>query len=274
MTQSQFLNVQLTSERLQPGHTYTRRQLRDEFSVPRSMVITACFLPPGFSSIWIFLADQEGADGLEILRLNAEKPIQLLGTVADDTARLLAQHQARGLELLVFLRRQTESGRPLYDYLGAHTSSLEGGLCLVPTAVKAAAPMGKVMELQPHPPERTNVHDRQEAIVPRGVYGLLPRECAITGSKVDLVLVATPIELAFPAKLEDGLNALMLRADVAELFARNLVAVDPKSMTVRVSRALAGSEYGLLRDVQLFFQPPYAPSRAALAAHLSKLLDA
>lgn len=274
MTQSQFLNVQLTSERLQLGHAYTRRQLRDEFSVPRSVVITACFLPPGFSSIWIFLADQDAADGLEFPCLNAGNSVQLLGTLADDTARLLAQHQARGLELLVFLRRPLESGRPLYDYLGAHICSFEEVVRLAPTAIKTPAPWGQVMELESPLLAVTAADDRRDGIVPRGVYGMLPRECAFTGSKVDVVLVATPIERAFPAKLEDGLNVLMLRMDVAELFVRNLVAVDPRSMTVRVSSALALSEYGLLSDAQVSCQSQYAPSRTALAAHLTKFLDA
>lgn len=272
MTESQFLNVKRTSERLESGHGYTRRQLRDEFSVPRSVVITASFLPSGFSSIWIFLAEQEAANGLEFPCLIAETSIQILTTLPDDTARLLAQHQARGLELLVFLRRRLDSARPVYDYLGTHTCSSEGGLSLVPTDMKVAAVEGQGRGPEPHTIEVDSMNVR-DAMVPLGIYRMLTPECAITGSKVDFVLVAMPIEPTLPAKLEDGLNALMLRTDIAELFKRNLVAIDPGSMTVRISSSLGRSEYALLSAAKVSCNSHSAPSRTALEAHLAKFMD-
>ncbi|WP_144672862.1 hypothetical protein [Arthrobacter sp. U41] len=272
MTESQCLNVERTSERLEPGHGYTRRQLRDEFSVPRSVVITASFLPSGFSSIWIFLAEQDAANGLEIPCSIAETSVQLRTTLAADTARLLAQHQARGLELLAFLRKRLDSARPVYEYLGTHTFSSEGGLSLVPTALKVGVVEGQGRGQEPHSMEVESGGERG-AMVPLGIYQMLTPECAITGSKVDFVLVATPIEPTLPAKLEDGLNVLMLRTDIAELFKRNLVAIDPGSMTVRVGSALGRSEYALLSAATVSGNSQSAPSRIALAAHLAKFMD-
>lgn len=272
MTGGRFLNVKLTSERLEPGHCYTRRQLRDAFSVPRSVVINDCFLPSGFSSIWIFLAEQGAAVGLEFPCSIEGNSFRLLDGFPADTARLLAQHHARGLQVLVFLRKRMDSPSPVYDYLGTYTSSSEEVVRLVPAGSKV------VDERQGREPESRQVEargrsDQGRAVVPSAVHGMLERECAVTGSKVDAVLVATPIERMLPAKLDDGFNVLMLRRDVAELFTRNQIAIDPSSMTVRVCEALTQTEYSLLSDAQVSCRSQSAPSRSALAAHLSKFVD-
>lgn len=273
MTGEKFLNVKLASELLEQGHCYTRRQLRDEFSVPRSVVINDSFLPSGFSSVWIFLAEQGATVGLEFPCSIEENSFRLPDSLPTDVARLLAQHHSRGLELLVFLRKRVDSPSPVYDYRGTYMSSSEEAVRLVSVGSKVVVDEGQGRKPEPPQVDASGRSDQGHAIVPSAVYGMLERECALTGSKVDVVLVPTPIERMLPAKLDDGFNVLMLRRDVAELFTRNLIAIDPNSMTVRVCKALAQTEYSLLIDARVSCRSQSAPSRNALAAHLSKFVD-
>ena len=67
-------------------------------------------------------------------------------------------------------------------------------------------------------------------------------------------------------------NGLLLRADLHTLFDCDLLAVDPKTLTVIVAPSVRDSDYGALQGISM--RPPVtpgaAPSPLALAHHLKQ----
>ncbi len=90
--------------------------------------------------------------------------------------------------------------------------------------------------------------------------------CAISGCQVDAVLRPVLIDPNGPA---EPYNALLLRADLQQLFQSGLLTVDAMTLEVLVAPALQNSEYSALAGKRLR-QPkrlPLRPSRHMLAAH-------
>ena len=98
--------------------------------------------------------------------------------------------------------------------------------------------------------------------------------CAITGEKVEWVLEAAHITPYMGTKTNAVANGLLLRADIHTLFDLALIAIDPDERKIRVSTALAGTEYTKLQGKKLAEPKPALsrPSIAILRAHFSGFL--
>lgn len=68
-------------------------------------------------------------------------------------------------------------------------------------------------------------------------------QCCITGCGVRQVLEACHIEAHYLKGNNHSSNALLLRADIHDLFDLNMIAIEPGSLVVHVSPALKDTEY-------------------------------
>lgn len=107
---------------------------------------------------------------------------------------------------------------------------------------------------------------------PRFRNGLLQAyegHCAISGTAVESVLEAAHISPHKGEQTNEIWNGLLLRADLHTLFDLFLLTVEADSLRVRVSPALAGSEYADLEGQALLVPATldHQPEREALARH-------
>lgn len=77
------------------------------------------------------------------------------------------------------------------------------------------------------------------------------RQCAVTGTQAVAVLEAAHIRPYRGPQSNTVDNGLLLRADIHTLFDLSLLAVDPSSMKVAVSKTLADTTYGDLHGKSL-----------------------
>lgn len=68
-------------------------------------------------------------------------------------------------------------------------------------------------------------------------------QCCITGCNVTQVLKACHIEPHYLKGNNHSCNALLLRADIHDLFDLNMIAIEPGTLSVHVSPALRNTEY-------------------------------
>jgi hypothetical protein len=97
-------------------------------------------------------------------------------------------------------------------------------------------------------------------------------QCAITRCKTLWVLEAAHISPYRGIKTNLVTNGLLLRADVHTLFDLALISVEPKSLVVKTSRLLKGSQYESLdgRGLSLPAKASVHPNTAALEYHFSQ----
>lgn len=93
--------------------------------------------------------------------------------------------------------------------------------------------------------------------------------CAITGTAIESVLEAAHISPHKGTHTNETWNGLLLRADIHTLFDLHQITVEAKSLLVRVSPALAGSEYADLDGTVLDAPATLGeqPAEEALARH-------
>jgi WD40 repeat protein len=93
--------------------------------------------------------------------------------------------------------------------------------------------------------------------------------CAISGVAVSEVLQVAPIAPQRASDVIDMMGALLLRADIHNLFESFLIAVDALSITVVVAPALQHTQYAELAGRRLIEpeRPALRPSRRLLDAH-------
>jgi predicted restriction endonuclease len=93
--------------------------------------------------------------------------------------------------------------------------------------------------------------------------------CAISGCDVEAVLDAAHIVPYQGPQTNHPANGLLMRTDLHALFDLGLLAIDPTTMTVLLSRSLDGTCYEEYRGkpVRLPDELPSRPSRDALEGH-------
>lgn len=102
-----------TSDVLTEGELYSRAELRDRFSVTDQTINTGIFHPPGHDSVWLFITRDKESDMTPYEdRLDGDT-LHWQGQTSGAKDVLIIEHEARGLELLVFYR---ESKREHDDY--------------------------------------------------------------------------------------------------------------------------------------------------------------
>lgn len=118
--------------RLELGTVYARAELRRLFSIKDATLNNGHFLLKGHSVVWLFLTEKKSADREQYLdRLDGED-LYTDGQTMRRTDSLIIEHRARGLELLVFYRKnKREFPGAGFRYLGpfeyvSHTAPLSG----------------------------------------------------------------------------------------------------------------------------------------------------
>ena len=71
-------------------------------------------------------------------------------------------------------------------------------------------------------------------------YGCM---CMVTGEKLDAVIEAAHISPYDGNKSNDISNGLLLRVDIHRLFDKNLLAIEPNSLTIHLHPSLEGTSY-------------------------------
>jgi 5-methylcytosine-specific restriction enzyme A len=116
-----------TSDHLEIGQVYTRRQLRDMFGIIDATINTGVFRPKGHDSIWLFVTEQKTLDRTQYTDYLDGDILEWDGQTRGRTDRIIINHKQEGLELLVFYRK-TKSEHPkagfkfegVFSYLSHH----------------------------------------------------------------------------------------------------------------------------------------------------------
>jgi putative restriction endonuclease len=105
--------AEFTSDKLTPDTVYTREDLRSRFGITDATLNTGVFRPKGTSSVWLFITEEKTSDRTQYRDHLDGDTLHWQGQTSGRTDSLIIDHQARGLELLVFFRKRK------YEYPGA-----------------------------------------------------------------------------------------------------------------------------------------------------------
>ncbi|MGA3683109.1 HNH endonuclease [Pseudomonas graminis] len=280
------------SELLQEGHVYTRNDLRDLFSITASSINNGIFKPSAFDSVWLFVTEQKTADRTQYDDLLTGDILHMEGQTQGGTDHLLEEHVERGLELLLFYRKNkfehpgagfTYKGKFLYQ-------SRSGSLPTSFTLIQASSPTltssfieAKLQTAGEFNPK--NIVDARTKVLASIVRrkgqskfrSTLLRaynyRCAVTGCEIEALLEAAHIVPYQGADTNVVSNGLLLRADIHTLFDLGLCWVDPTKLVVKLAEGLEGSEYEALRDQPISLPENVfdRPSADALRWHFNAL---
>lgn len=280
------------SELLQEGHVYTRNDLRDLFSITASSINNGIFKPSAFDSVWLFVTEQKTADRTQYDDLLTGDILHMEGQTQGGTDHLLEEHVERGLELLLFYRKNkfehpgagfTYKGKFLYQ-------SRSGSLPTSFTLIQASSPAltspfieAKLQTAGEFNPK--NIVDARTKVLASIVRrkgqskfrSTLLRaynyRCAVTGCEIEALLEAAHIVSYQGADTNVVSNGLLLRADIHTLFDLGLCWVDPTKLVVKLAEGLEGSEYEALRDQPISLPEDVfdRPSADALRWHFNAL---
>lgn len=108
-----------TSQELEVGQIYTRAGLKQQFGIIDATINTGVFRPKDSSSIWLFVTQNKTADRTPYRDSLEEDILHWEGQTSGITDALIVEHQAKGLELLVFYRtKKYEHPGAGFRYLG------------------------------------------------------------------------------------------------------------------------------------------------------------
>lgn len=94
----------LTSNFLHLGNTYTRRELMDRFDIKDSTINNGIFRPKNHESIWLFVTKEKTPDRTQYSDLLDGDDLYMEGQASGRTDARLIQHEADGLEVILFYR--------------------------------------------------------------------------------------------------------------------------------------------------------------------------
>lgn len=93
-----------TSEQLTEGSVYTREYLRRKFNIKDATINTGIFQPSGYQSVWLFITENKSKDSTQYKDQLHEDTLDWDGQTKGRNDQLIINHEAEGLELLVFYR--------------------------------------------------------------------------------------------------------------------------------------------------------------------------
>lgn len=93
-----------TSTLLAQGKVYSRRKLEEMFQIGDASLRNGVFHPKGHDSVWLFVTERKGPDDTPYRDMLAGDTLWWDGQAAGVTDRMIIEHDARGLELLLFYR--------------------------------------------------------------------------------------------------------------------------------------------------------------------------
>ena len=276
--------IALTSDQLTLEKIYTRDDLRNLFSIKDATLNTGIFNPKGTSSVWLFITEEKTADRTPYRDQLQSDLLCWQGQMSGRKDVLIINHQARGLELLVFFRKKKSEYQGFgFRYLGpfvysSHTGNKPTNFVLQrkhasvvpPTAADADGfdPIG--VEDARERISRSITQRRGQKRFRDDLIAAYRGRCAITGCSVLDVLEAAHIYPYSGPDTNRVTNGLLLRSDIHTLFDCGLLGIDPDAMIVLVSPQLRESEYGTFhgRSLCLPESPAQQPSTEALKMQL------
>jgi TIR domain len=94
-----------TSEQLKKDDIYTRDKLRQMFSIRDATIKNGVFRPAGYQSVWLFVTENKTKNSTQYKDLLYEDRLDWDGQTKGRTDRLIIEHEIKGIELLVFYRK-------------------------------------------------------------------------------------------------------------------------------------------------------------------------
>lgn len=273
-----------TSDSLSPGEVYTRKDLKEQFDITDATINTGVFQPKGTPSIWLFVTEDKTADRTQYKDRLEGDMLYWQGQLAGRKDALIINHKTRGLELLVFFRKNKgEFAGAGFCYLGSFDYVEHSGSAPASFVLRRQSP-GPLIDARTADEgefDPANIDDARKKVmraiaVRRGqrafreaLLQAYDYRCAITNCSIIDLLEAAHIH---PYRGEDTNrvdNGLLLRTDIHTLFDCGLLAIDPESMCVVVADPLKSTEYGDLDGTALRRpqSPETAPSKKALQSH-------
>ena len=98
--------INLTSEQLTPEEIYTRAYLKSFFKIIDGRLYNGVFHPKETSSVWLFVTENKTADRTPYSDHLKGDTLYWEGQMSGRTDALIIDHQANGIELLVFFREK------------------------------------------------------------------------------------------------------------------------------------------------------------------------
>lgn len=273
-----------TSARLTIGKTYSRPELKELFGITDAALNNGTFHVKPYRSVWLFITENKTPDRTQYEDALVGDELRMEGQTEGKTDRLIREHVALGLELLLFYRKsKKEHPHGAFVYEGPFRYvSHEGAR---PTKFVLRREREAVAVLPPptgaekvfDPDNREDTRARSTADVVRRPGQSEFREallrayrmCAVTRCEVSAVLDAAHISPHIGEHSDHVQNGILLRADIHRLFDEKLLAVDTKTMTVRISRSLMGTPYQELdgRELHLPADDAARPDTRVLDRH-------
>jgi len=95
-----------SSQHLEVGRIYSRKELQQQFDIQDATIKNGIFQPRGHDSVWLFVTEQKASDRTQYEDSLQGDDLQMDGQTMHRTDRLLIEHEARSLELLLFHREK------------------------------------------------------------------------------------------------------------------------------------------------------------------------
>jgi 5-methylcytosine-specific restriction protein A len=95
-----------TSDHLEIGQVYTRKQLREMFGIMDATINTGVFRPKGHNSVWLFVTEHKTPDRTQNADNLDGDILKWDGQTSGRTDPVIINHKQQGLELLVFYRKR------------------------------------------------------------------------------------------------------------------------------------------------------------------------
>jgi HNH endonuclease len=281
---------EFTSSALSVDNIYTRDDLRAQFNITDATLNTGVFRPKRTSSVWLFVTEEKTSDRTQYRDRLEGDTLYWQGQSTGRTDKLVIDHKAQGLELLVFFRqRKYEHPRAGFRYLGPYfyvghsgggpasfvlKRQLQASTEISPTEADDTPFDPLSLEDARQRALRTITQRRGQKSFRDALIAAYDGQCAITGCSILDVLEAAHITPYLGPETNKVANGLLLRADLHTLFDCGLLTIEPNSMTVNIAARLRVSEYGSLhgRKLRLPKQSEQNPSANALELHHSSSL--
>lgn len=276
------------SERLDIGNLYSRAELRRILGTNDATLMTGVFRPPGTDSIFLFVTEHKTADRTQFEDSLRGDTLRWQGQLLGRTDPLIAEHARRGLELLVFYRREKyEYPEAAFRYEGifryqSHRGAHPTSFVLVRESRADLMDSAETVIEKAFDPDDVN-DDREKVatIIARrrgrekfrasllSAYG---GRCVMTGCDFAESLEAAHIYPYKGDRTDHATNGLLLRADVHTLFDLGWIAINPTSRRIVIHPLLRSTTYGELagRRVAPPRRPSEVPSKRALRWHLDQ----
>lgn len=277
-----------TSDLLESGKVYTRADLRELFRVNDATINTGIFSPKGYNSIWLFITEKKTPDRTAYEDSLEGDTLYFQGQTSGRTDRKIIEHEANGLEVMLFYRREKyEHPGAGFTYEGtfryvSHSGGGPTSFVLQRAGDSLSTAAQEAEEAGAFSPSNTEdarkralasiVRRQGQPAFRQALIDAYVGRCAISGCDAKEALEAAHIYPYQGTHTNDVTNGLLLRADLHTLFDLGLIGIDPGTSAVLISPRLSGTVYQELagQPAALPAAPSQRPSKDALAWHIEQ----